>query len=482
MLRKTDFFIDGKWVAPVEPKELEVINPADEQPFAVISLGSAADVNKAVAAARRAFDGWSRTSREERLAALERLLAAYEKRMGDMAKAISEEMGAPIKLAFESQAACGAGHIKAFIRTLKDYTFEHALDARNPQERIVHEAIGVCGLITPWNWPMNQVTLKVVPAIAAGCTVVLKPSEVAPVSSIVFAEMMEEAGFPAGVFNMVNGDGPTVGEALSRHPGIDMMSFTGSTRAGIAVSKAASETIKRVALELGGKSPNIVFADSDLPDAIARGLAHCFENTGQSCNAPTRMLVERPVYDRAVNLAADYAATVKVGNPAEDGDHIGPLVSEVQFNKVQGLIEAGIKEGARVVAGGLGRPEGFNRGYYVRPTVFADVNNDMTIAREEIFGPVLAMIPFDNEDEAIAIANDTPYGLSGYVQTRDKTKAQRVARRIRAGMVQINGADRPYGSPFGGYKASGLGREGGKWGLEDFLEVKAISGWDEAAG
>ena len=482
MLRKTDFFIDGKWVAPVEPKELEVINPADEQPFAVISLGSAADVDKAVAAARRAFDGWSRTSREERLAALERLLAAYEKRMGDMAKAISEEMGAPIKLAFESQAACGAGHIKAFIRTLKDYTFEHALDARNPQERIVHEAIGVCGLITPWNWPMNQVTLKVVPAIAAGCTVVLKPSEVAPVSSIVFAEMMEEAAFPAGVFNMVNGDGPTVGEALSRHPGIDMMSFTGSTRAGIAVSKAASETIKRVALELGGKSPNIVFADSDLPDAIARGLAHCFENTGQSCNAPTRMLVERPVYDRAVNLAADYAATVKVGNPAEDGDHIGPLVSEVQFNKVQGLIEAGIKEGARVVAGGLGRPEGFNRGYYVRPTVFADVNNDMTIAREEIFGPVLAMIPFDNEDEAIAIANDTPYGLSGYVQTRDKTKAQRVARRIRAGMVQINGADRPYGSPFGGYKASGLGREGGKWGLEDFLEVKAISGWDEAAG
>ncbi len=482
MLRKTDFFIDGKWVAPVEPKELEVINPADEQPFAVISLGSAADVNKAVAAARRAFDGWSRTSREERLAALERLLAAYEKRMGDMAKAISEEMGAPIKLAFESQAACGAGHIKAFIRTLKDYTFEHALDARNPQERIVHEAIGVCGLITPWNWPMNQVTLKVVPAIAAGCTVVLKPSEVAPVSSIVFAEMMEEAAFPAGVFNMVNGDGPTVGEALSRHPGIDMMSFTGSTRAGIAVSKAASETIKRVALELGGKSPNIVFADSDLPDAIARGLAHCFENTGQSCNAPTRMLVERPVYDRAVNLAADYAATVKVGNPAEDGDHIGPLVSEVQFNKVQGLIEAGIKEGARVVAGGLGRPEGFNRGYYVRPTVFADVNNDMTIAREEIFGPVLAMIPFDNEDEAIAIANDTPYGLSGYVQTRDKTKAQRVARRIRVGMVQINGADRPYGSPFGGYKASGLGREGGKWGLEDFLEVKAISGWDEAAG
>ena len=482
MLRKTDFFIDGKWIAPAVPKELEVINPADEQPFAVISLGSAADVDKAVAAARRAFDGWSRTSREERTAALERLLAAYQRRMDEMARTISAEMGAPIKLAIESQAACGAGHIKSFIRTLRSFTFEHALDERNPQERIVHEPIGVCGLITPWNWPMNQVTLKVVPAIAAGCTVVLKPSEVAPISSIVFAEMMEEAGFPAGVFNMVNGDGPTVGEALSRHPGIDMMSFTGSTRAGIAVSKAAADTIKRVALELGGKSPNIVFADSDLPDAIARGLAHCFENTGQSCNAPTRMLVERPVYDRAVSLAADYAATVKVGNPAEDGGHIGPLVSEMQFNKVQGLIEAGIKEGARVVAGGLGRPEGFNRGYYVRPTVFADVNNDMTIAREEIFGPVLAMIPFDTEDDAVAIANDTPYGLSGYVQTQDKAKAQRVARRIRAGMVQINGADRPYGSPFGGYKASGLGREGGKWGLEDFLEVKAISGWDEAAG
>lgn len=482
MLRKTDFFIDGKWVPPVTPKELEVINPADEQAFAVISLGSAADVDKAVAAARRAFESWSRTSREERLAALERLLASYNKRMNDMAKAISDEMGAPIKLALEAQAACGAGHIKAFIRTLKDFHFETPLSERNKQEHIVYEPIGVCGLITPWNWPMNQVTLKVVPAIAAGCTVVLKPSEIAPVSSIVFAEMMEDAGFPAGVFNMVNGDGPTVGEALSRHPGIDMMSFTGSTRAGIAVAKSSADGIKRVALELGGKSPNIVFADSDLPDAIARGLAHCFENTGQSCNAPTRMLVERPVYDRAVGLAADYAATVKVGNPAEDGDHIGPLSSEVQFNKVQSLIEAGIREGARVVAGGLGRPEGFNRGYYVRPTVFADVNNDMTIAREEIFGPVLAMIPFDTEEDAIAIANDTPYGLSGYVQTRDKAKAQRVARRIRAGMVQINGASRPYGSPFGGYKASGLGREGGKWGLEDFLEVKAISGWDEQVG
>ncbi|WP_018429485.1 aldehyde dehydrogenase family protein [Hoeflea sp. 108] len=482
MLRKTKFFIDGKWVAPDVAKELEVINPADEQPFAVISLGSAADVDKAVEAAQRAFPSWSTTSRKERLALLEKLLAAYNRRMRDMANAISAEMGAPMKLALESQAACGAGHIKSFIEVLQKFEFEEALDEKNPGERIVREPIGVCGLITPWNWPMNQVTLKVVPALAAGCTVVLKPSEIAPMSSIVFAEMMEEAGFPAGVFNMVNGDGPSVGEAMSRHPGIDMMSFTGSTRAGIAVTKAASETVKRVTLELGGKSPNIVFADVDLVDAVTRGLAHCFENTGQSCNAPTRMLVERPVYDKAVDIAAKYTATVKVGDPSEDGDHIGPLVSEMQFDKVQGLIEAGMKEGARVVAGGIGRPEGFNRGYFVRPTVFADVNNEMRIAREEVFGPVLAMIPFETEEEAIAIANDTPYGLSAYVQSADKARAQRVARKLRAGMVQINGTDRPYGSPFGGYKQSGLGREGGKWGLEDFLEVKAISGFEEGLG
>jgi aldehyde dehydrogenase (NAD+) len=482
MLRKTDFFIDGKWVAPTVAKELDVINPADEQPFAVISLGSAADVDKAVAAAQRAFPAWSATSREQRIALLEKLLAAYNRRVRDMAQAISWEMGAPIKLALEQQAASGSGHIKSFIEVLKSFEFEEPLNDKNPQERIVREPIGVCGLITPWNWPMNQVALKVVPALAAGCTVVLKPSEIAPMSSIVFAEMMEEAGFPAGVFNMVNGDGPTVGEAMSRHPGIDMMSFTGSTRAGVAVTKASAETVKRVALELGGKSPNIVFDDADLTDAVTRGLAHCFENTGQSCNAPTRMLVQRPVYAKAVDIAAKYAATVKVGNPAEDGDHIGPLSSDVQFEKVQGMIDAGIKEGARVVAGGLGRPEGFNRGYYVRPTVFADANNDMRIAREEIFGPVVAMIPFETEEEAIAIANDTPYGLSAYVQTGDKARAQRVARKLRAGMVQINGADRPYGSPFGGYKQSGLGREGGKWGIEDFLEVKAISGFEEGLG
>lgn len=477
MLRKTDFYIDGKWTAPAAARELEVINPADEQPFAIISLGAQADVDKAVAAARRAFPAWSRTSREERVEALERLREAYNARMDDMAKAISDEMGAPIKLATESQASVGAYHIKTFIRTLKNFVFEHPLDERNPNDRIVHEPIGVCGLITPWNWPMNQVTLKVVPAIAAGCTVVLKPSEIAPLSSIVFAEIVDAAGLPAGVFNMVNGDGPSVGEAMSRHPDIDMMSFTGSTRAGIAVSKSSADTVKRVTLELGGKSPNLVFADSDLEAAVVRGLNHCFENTGQSCNAPTRMLVERPVYEQAVEIAGRHTATVKVGNPAEQGDHIGPLVSEAQFNKVQGLIEIAIKEGARVVAGGPGRPEGFNRGYYVRPTVFADVSNDMTIAREEVFGPVLAMIPFETEDEAIEIANDTPYGLSSYVQTSDPERARRVARQLRSGMVQMNGAGRGAGSPFGGYKQSGLGREGGKYGLEDFLEVKAVAGW-----
>jgi len=477
MIRKTDFYIDGRWVAPVTPRELEVINPADEQPFAVISLGSAADVDKAVDAARRAFPSWAATPLDERIAAVERLLSAYNARSADMARAISDEMGAPMKLALEEQAAAGSYHIKNFIRALKSFQFEHPFDERFPAERIIHEPIGVCGLITPWNWPMNQVALKVVPAVGVGCTVVLKPSEIAPMSSIVFAEMMEAAGFPAGVFNMVNGDGPNVGEAMSKHPGIDMMSFTGSTRAGVAVTKSSADTVKRVTLELGGKSPNLVFADADVEDAVVRGLDHCFENTGQSCNAPTRMLVERPVYDEAVAIAERHARTVKVGNPAEDGPHIGPLVSQVQFDKVQGLIEVAIKEGARLVAGGPGRPEGFNRGYYVRPTIFADVSNDMTIAREEVFGPVLAMIPFETEEEAIEIANDTPYGLSSYIQTGDPERARRVARQLRSGMVQMNGASRAPGSPFGGYKQSGLGREGGKYGLEDFLEIKSVSGW-----
>ena len=480
MLRKTEFYIDGKWVAPEAPRELEVINPADETAFAVISMGSEADVNKAVAAAKKAFPAWSQTTKEERLGYLEKLLAVYEKRSAEMAKTISQEMGAPITLATQAQAASGWGHIKAFIRTVKNFEFDRPLNDKMTTEHIAHEPVGVCGLITPWNWPMNQITLKVVPAVAAGCTVVLKPSEIAPLNAMLFAEIMDEAGFPAGVFNLVNGDGPTVGEAMSRHPDIDMMSFTGSTRAGVAVQKAAADTVKRVALELGGKSANIVFADADIGKAVKRGALHCFNNTGQSCNAPTRMLVERSVYDEAVEVAAETAKNCKVGDPAEEGNHIGPLVSQMQFDKVQALIQKGIDEGARLVAGGTGRPDGLNRGYFVKPTVFADVNNDMTIAREEIFGPVLAMIPFDTEEEAIEIANDTPYGLAAYVQSGDQARAQKVARKLRAGMVLLNGAQRPGGSPFGGYKMSGNGREGGEWGLHDFLEVKAISGWDEA--
>ena len=477
MIRKTDFYIDGEWVAPTDAHDFEVINPADESAFAVISLGGTADVDKAVSAARAAFAGWSQTAAEERLAMLEKLADIYKSRMPEMAEAISQEMGAPMKLATNAQAAAGLGHIKAFIRALKAFSYEGQLRDDTPDEYVIHEAIGVCGLITPWNWPMNQVTLKVVPAIGVGCTVVLKPSEIAPMSSLLFAEMVHEAGFPKGVFNLVNGDGPVVGEAMSHHPDIDMMSFTGSTRAGVAVTKAAAETVKRVSLELGGKGANIVFADSDVARAVKRGALHCFNNTGQSCNAPTRMLVERSVYDEAVDVARQTAEATAVGQPAEDGNHIGPLVSEVQFDKVQALIQAGIDEGARLVAGGTGRPDGFNRGYFVRPTVFADVNNDMKIAREEIFGPVLSIIPFDSEADAISISNDTSYGLTDYVQSGDNARTQRVARQLRAGMVQANGAGRAPGSPFGGYKQSGNGREGGVHGFMEFLEVNAVSGW-----
>lgn len=477
MLRRLEFYIDGQWRAPTRENSFEVVNPADEKPFAEISLGSAEDVDAAVAAARRAFPAWAEAGVEARTDLIDKLRAIYEAHMDDMAEAISKEMGAPILLARDAQAAAGLGHIKAFLRVAKSYGYEHGLDERNPQERIIREPIGVCGLITPWNWPMNQVALKVIPALLAGCTVVLKPSEIAPVSSMLLADMIHEAGVPAGVFNLVNGDGPGVGEAMSKHPGIDMMSFTGSARAGVAVQKAAADTVKRVSLELGGKSPNIVFDDEGLVDAVKRGARHCFLNTGQSCNAPTRMLVEHSAYERAVEIAAEVAASTKVGDPAEAGRHIGPLASRAQFDKVQDLIGKGIAEGARLVAGGVGRPEGFDRGYYVRPTVFADVNNDMTIAREEIFGPVLVMIPFGTEDEAIEIANDTPYGLAAYVQSQDQKRAERVARRLRAGMVQLNGANRPSNSPFGGYKQSGNGREGGTWGFEDFLEVKAVSGW-----
>lgn len=476
LTQKTDFYIDGAWRAPMEAKSIEVINPADEKPYAVISAGSAKDIDLAVAAARNAFPSWSETSAAERIGYIRRIVEIYESRLDEMAKTISLEMGAPIKLARESQAAAGLSHAKAFIAAFENFEFEEVFSSKYPNQTVVREPIGVCGLITPWNWPMNQIALKVIPALAVGCTVVLKPSEIAPLSAMLFAEFVDQAGVPKGVFNLVNGEGAIVGEALSQHPDIDMMSFTGSTRAGTAVSRAAATTVKRVSLELGGKSPNIVFADADLEKTIARSLAHCFENTGQSCNAPTRMLVERSVYNKAVELARKVTEDTKVGDPAQEGDHIGPLSSSIQFEKVQTLIQKGIDEGARLVAGGTGRPDGFSEGDFVKPTVFADVNNDMTIAREEIFGPVLAMIPFDTEEEAIAIANDTPYGLAAYIQTGSPERAKRVARKLRAGMVQINGTSRAPGSPFGGYKQSGNGREGGKWGLEDFMEVKLISG------
>lgn len=477
----TDFYINGSWTAPIEATSFDVINPATEEPFAAISLGSTADLDKAVAAAKAAFETWGQTTPEERKAYLVKLVDVYARRSGEMAEAISKEMGAPISMANNAQSAAGVGHLKAFIKAMDNFTWEHALRPGAEGEHIVHEPIGVAGLITPWNWPMNQVTLKVGAALAAGCTMVLKPSEIAPISSMLFAEFVDEAGIPDGVFNLVNGDGPTVGEAMSTHPDIDIMSLTGSTRAGIAVSKAAADTIKRVSLELGGKGPNIVFADANVQKAVKGGAMGVFYNSGQSCNAPTRMLVERSIYDEAVEVAAAAAEKTKVGDPSEEGHHIGPVVSELQFNKIQGLIQAGIDEGARLVAGGVGRPEGVNRGYFVRPTVFADVNNEMTIAREEIFGPVLAMLPFDDEEEAIQIANETCYGLTSYIQSGNQARAQKVARRLRAGMIQMNGNQRPSGSPFGGYKQSGNGREGGTWGILEFLEVKSISGWDPEA-
>ncbi len=479
MLDKRQFYINGQWVSPEAANDFEVIDPSTEEAFAVISLGSAADTDNAVAAARAAFSGWMFTPVEERLALIERILDIYLRRADEMAEAISREMGAPIDLARQQQVPAGAYHIKNFIRALKGFEFERRLGDHAPNDRILYEPIGVVGMITPWNWPMNQTVLKVIPALATGCTMVLKPSEIAPLSGMLFAEILDEAGVPAGVFNLVNGDGPGVGTQLSGHQDVDMISFTGSTRAGILIQKNAADTIKRVALELGGKGANIVFADAD-EKAVKRGVLHCMNNTGQSCNAPTRMLVQREIYDQAVEIAAETVGKLTVGPSAEPGRHMGPVVSRAQWDKIQGLIEKGIEEGARLVAGGPGLPEGVNRGYYVRPTVFADVSNDMTIARQEIFGPVLSIIPFDSEDEAVAIANDTPYGLTDYVQTQDAAKAIRVARQLRAGMVEMNGQSRAAGAPFGGYKQSGNGREGGKWGLEEFCEVKAVSGWVES--
>ncbi|UWQ24904.1 aldehyde dehydrogenase family protein [Leisingera aquaemixtae] len=476
MIEKRDFYINGQWVSPAEPNDFEVINPSTEEPCAVISLGSEADTNAAVAAAKAAFPGWMATPVEQRIALVEKLIEIYEARAEDLAKAMSMEMGAPLDLSRTSQVGAGSWHLRNFIAAAKEFKFDAPLNENSPNDRIIHEPVGVCALITPWNWPMNQVTLKVGAAAIAGCTMVLKPSEQSPLNAMVFTEMMDEAGFPAGVFNLVNGDGTGVGAQLTGHPDVDMVSFTGSTRAGIAISQNAAQTLKKVHLELGGKGANVIFEDAD-EKAVKRGVLHMMQNTGQSCNAPSRMLVQNSIYDRVVSEAAEVAAKVEVGPADREGRHIGPVVNELQWNKIQDLIQKGIDEGARLVAGGTGRPDGLNKGYYVKPTVFADVNNQMTIAREEIFGPVLSIIPFETEDEAIEIANDTPYGLTNYVQTQDGARANRMARALRSGMVEMNGKSRSAGSPFGGMKQSGKGREGGKWGIEDFLEVKAVGGW-----
>jgi len=470
------FYIDGQWVDPVSPRTEDVINPATEEAFARVSLGSKADVDKAVAAARRAFETFSQTTKEERLALLQKIVEVYQKRYGDIVEAISREMGAPLGLSKNAQAAMGVAHLTTAMKVLKDFEFQKVQGTT----AVVYEPVGVVGMITPWNWPINQIACKVAPALAAGCTMVLKPSEVAPINAVLFAEVLHEAGVPKGVFNLVNGDGPTVGEAMSNHPGIDMMSFTGSTRAGIAVAKSAANTVKRVAQELGGKSANIILDDADLKKAVVGGVMNMFSNTGQSCNAPSRMFVPRAKQDEAAAIAKATAEKVKVGDPFAEGTTMGPVVNETQFNKIQGLIQKGIDEGARLVCGGVGRPDGMNRGYFVKPTVFADVTNDMTIAREEIFGPVLAMLPYDSEEEAIRQANDTVYGLSGYVQSGSIEHARKVAARLRTGNVHLNGAGVDLGAPFGGYKQSGTGREWGEFGFEEFLEVKAVMGYEAA--
>ena len=468
-------YIDGRWVLPVSGKSrMDVINPATEDTVAEIAICEADDVDLAVMAARRAFADFGLTSYAERKVLVQRLIAIFERRYDEMVKAITTEMGAPFDLSHNSQAACGPGHLDATLQAADALDWERKMGS---SANLILEPVGVCVLITPWNWPINQLAAKIGPALTAGCTIVLKPSEVSPLSAQLFAEFIDEAGFPAGVFNMVHGTGASVGNALTSHPEVDMVSFTGSTKAGIMVAKSAADTVKRVSQELGGKSPNIIFADSDLEAAVERGVRHCFNNSGQSCNAPTRMLVEASVYERVALIAAKVAATVTLGDPMQPGPHLGPVVSKVQFDKIQHLIQVGIDEGARVVAGGVGKPSGFERGYYVKPTIFADVTNQMTIAREEVFGPVLCLIPFADVDEAIAIANDTPYGLAAYVQCADKDKARYVARRIRAGSVHLNGAGQDYCSPFGGFKQSGNGREWGEFGLHDFIEYKSVNGF-----
>jgi aldehyde dehydrogenase (NAD+) len=476
MSHELQFYIDGAWVEPSSTATLEVIDPSTEEAYTRIAMGTAADVGRAVAAAKAAFPAFSTTSREERVALLQRLLQAYRARYQDIADAISREMGAPASLAKQAQAAMGVAHISEMISVLKGFAFEH----QKGTTLIAHEPIGVCGFITPWNWPINQIMCKVAPALAAGCTMVLKPSEIAPIDAIIFAEVVDAAGVPKGVFNLVNGDGPTVGQAIASHPDVDMVSFTGSTRAGILVAKAAADTVKRVHQELGGKSANILLPDADLSKAVARGVTGCFTNSGQSCNAPTRMFVQADQHDQAVALAKEAAAKFKVGPPAAEGTVLGPVVSEVQYNKIQRLIQTGIDEGAQLVAGGPGRPDGLNRGYYVQPTIFAGVTPDMTIAREEIFGPVLAILPYQTEEEVVQMANDTVYGLAAYVQSTDVGHARKVAAQMRAGQVSINYPSLDTGAPFGGYKQSGNGREWGEFGLEEFLETKAVLGYGAA--
>ena len=477
MLNKKQFYINGNWVDPVNPNDLDVINPSTEEVCAVISLGSKEDTNKAVKAAKSAFATWKDTSKKERIDLLEKLLEIYKKRSGEMADAISLEMGAPMDWSTDVQTASGQSHLEDFILRLKEFNFDRKFN-ENSNNRICYEPIGVCGLITPWNWPINQIALKVVPAFATGCTMILKPSEIAPLSAMLFAEMIDEAGFPPGVFNLVNGDGVGVGTDISNHPDIDLVSFTGSTRAGRLISKNAAETIKKVCLELGGKGGNIVFADS-YPNAVRDGIRNVMSNSGQSCDAPTRMLVEKSIYDRAVKEAADEANLIKVDQSNKKGDHIGPVVSKIQYDKIISLIQSGIDEGATLAAGGPDLPNGMNKGYFIKPTIFTDVKNDMRIAKEEIFGPVLSIIPFETEEEAIKIVNDTEYGLGNYLQTEDKEKAKRVSRRLNAGIIYVNGVAPDAGTPFGGFKQSGNGREGGVWGLEEYLEVKTVTDWQE---
>ena len=475
MLDKRNFYINGKWVSPSKPDDFEVINPSNEEPFAIISLGDEADTNSAVKAAKESFSSWKKTSKEERINLLEKLLKVYKKRFDEMAEAQSMEMGAPIDYAKSALTAMGQSHLEDFILRLKSFKFEEHFDSKS-NNHIAYEPIGVCGLITPWNFPINQIALKVIPALATGCTTILKPSEIAPISPMLFAEMIDEAGFPPGVFNLVNGDGAGVGTQISGHPDIVMISFTGSTRAGKLISKNAADTIKRVCLELGGKGGNIVFADS-YPNAVRDGIRNVMSNSGQSCDAPTRMLVEKSIYERSITEAADEANKIKVDIASKKGDHIGPVVSKVQYDKIINLIKSGIDEGATLATGGPELPNNLNKGYFIKPTIFTNVTNDMQIAKKEIFGPVLSIISFETEEEAIKITNDTEYGLGNYLQTEDKEKAKRVAKKLRSGIVYINGKAADSGTPFGGYRQSGNGREGGTWGLEEYLEVKTITGW-----